>query len=240
MNTKERIKTLYFTGAVSAGIVILLTLTDIIAGSITGGDLTSIPPSAEEKFLQLNENTILGLYNLDLLNLVVSVVMIPAILALCLALRNDNEPGTLLGLVIFITGTTIFISNNAALPMLDLSRKYFAAISPDEQVMIAAAGEALIAKGAHGSPGVFPGFVLITISELVISVVMLRGLIFSRATALFGIIGTTLLILYLVLVTFWPAAKENAVMFAAPGGISSLIWMILFTGRLFRLAGKSR
>lgn len=238
MNTKDKIKTLCFTGAVATTVVILLTLLDIFIGSSTGGDLTAIPLSSADKLIQLQSDKFSGLYNLDLLNLTVSVIFIPAFVTLYLVLRNDNEPFALLALIVFTIGTTVFITNNAALSMLDLSEKFQSAPSPDQKALIAAAGEALLAKGAHGSLGVFPGFVLITFSELLISVVMLKGIIFSRTTALFGIAGTSLLVVYLILVTFVPSAKEKAIMLAAPGGILSMIWMILFTIRLFRLSRR--
>jgi hypothetical protein len=238
MNSKEKIKNLYVTGAFSAFIVILLTILDIIIGSKTGGDLTTIPLTAVDKFSQFQENKVLGLYNLDLLNLTVSFFFIPTFVALYLALKNDNEPFSLLSLIIFAIGTTIFITNNAALSMLDLSQKYQIAETIEQRNIFVAAGEALLSKGAHGSIGVFPGFVLITFSELLISLAMLKGVMFTKATAYFGIFGTTLLLIYLFLVTFVPSSKEYAMLLAAPGGILSLLWMILFTIRLFKLSNK--
>lgn len=238
MNTNEKTKNLFLTGAITAVIVILLTILDIFIGSATGGDLTAIPLTSVDKFMQLQEFKFSGLYNLDLLNLTVSVIFIPVFVSLYLSLRNDNEPLALLSLIIFTIGTTVFITNNAALAMLDLSQKYQSAATPDESTLIAAAGEALLAKGTHGSLGVFPGFVMITVSELLISLVMLKGAVFSKTTAWFGISGTALLIVYLILVTFIPSSQEKAILLAAPGGILSLIWMILFTKRLFKLSAK--
>jgi drug/metabolite transporter superfamily protein YnfA len=236
MNSKEKIKNIYLAGALTSLIVILLTILDIIIGSITGGDLTAIPITSAEKFAQLQEHHMLGLYNLDLMNLIVSIFFIPTFVALYLSIKNDNEPFGLLSLIIFTIGTTVFIINNAALPMLDLSHKYQTAESIEQKNLFAAAGEALLAKGAHGSLGVLPGFILVTLSELLISLAMIKGVMFSKATAFFGILGTTLLLIYIILVTFYPLSKEYATLFAAPGGILSLIWMILFTVRLFKLS----
>ena len=119
--------------------------------------------------------------------------------------------------------------------MLDLSHKF--ASSPDEslKMQIAATGEAMLAKGAHGSLGVFPGFILITISEILISCVMLKTSIFSETTAYTGIAGNSLLFIYILLVTFIPAMKSIAMMIAGPGGILTLTWMILFTVKLYKL-----
>ena len=48
--------------------------------------------------------------------------------------------------------------------MLDLAGKYYAPEYSSCQGMIAAAGEAMLARGAHGSPGAFTGFTLVLVS----------------------------------------------------------------------------
>ncbi len=238
MNTDEKLKNIYMAGAVASVVVICLTLLDVVIGSITGGDLSGVPQLAVDKFAQLQENKLLGLYNLDFLNFIVSLIMIPAFIALYFALREEERYFSMLALIIFSIGTTVFIANNAALPMLDLSNKYNAATTEDQSAFFAAAGEALIAKGTHGTPGVFPGFVLITLSEILVSYIMLKTKVFSKVTAYFGFAGTTLLLVYLVLITFAPATKSFAMIIVAPGGILSIVWMIMYTRNLFLLAKK--
>jgi len=226
----------YSFGAITSSVVIFLTLLDVVIGTALGGDLSMIPQSAVDKFLQLQQNKFLGLYNLDLLNLIVSLFMIPTFIALFFSLKNENPSLVLLSLIIFLIGTTIFIANNSALPFLELSQKYSDTSTENSKILFAAAGEALISKGAHGSYGVFPGFILITLSEFIISFTMLSGKTFNRVTSYFGLSGTTLLFLYLILVTFTPSAKNSAMLLAAPGGLLSLIWMIMYTKTLFKLA----
>jgi hypothetical protein len=60
--------------------------------------------------------------------------------------------------------------------------------------------------------------------------------IFSKATAVLGIAGNLLLLVYFVLVTFVPGAGKSAVALAMPGGLLAMAWMVLFALRLFRLA----
>ena len=50
--------------------------------------------------------------------------------------------------------------------------------------------------------------------RIVMSFGMLKGKIFSKPTAHMGIIGSTLLLVYVVLVTFVPAVKNMAVVIA--------------------------
>ena len=137
--------------------------------------------------------------------------------------------------MLFLVGTTIFIVNNSALQMLDLAGKYAAASTEAQKLSLAAAGEALLAKGSHGSYNAFIGFVLPTCAGLFMSVAMLKGGGFGKLTSWLGIAGGALMILYLVLVTFVPAVKTMATAFAMPGGILLLAWMIMFTVKLFKL-----
>jgi hypothetical protein len=172
------------------------------------------------------------------LNTVNQLISIPVYFALYAAHRKTNKPYALLALIVFLLGTMIFVANNTALPMLDLSRKYSIAIEP-QKTLLAAAGEAMLARGEHGSLGVFFSFLLPTLSAFVISLVMLQGKVFSKANSYVGIIGNALMLVYIVLVTFAPSVKEMAMAFAMPGGLLLVAWMVMLTIRLFRL-GTSR
>lgn len=119
--------------------------------------------------------------------------------------------------------------------MLDLSHKYFGATSDEQRMLIAAAGEAMLTKGAHGSLGVFIGFTLPTFANGLMSCVMLNGNIFNRATSYIGIIGNSLMVIYIILVTFVPTVESLALAFAMPAGLFVMTWMIMFTIKLFKL-----
>jgi hypothetical protein len=162
------------------------------------------------------------------------LISIPAYFALYTAHRRTNKPYVLLAWTIFLLGTTIFVANNAALPMFELSQKY-AVANEVQKSLLAAAGESMLARGAHGSLGVFFSFFLPTLAALAMSIVMLQGKIFSKVNAYLGIIGNALMLVYVVSVTFVPSVKETAVVFAMPGGLLLIAWMVMFTIRLFKL-----
>ncbi len=227
-------KRLFVFGGVAAILSLSAVVADIVIGSSTGGNLSQLPQTAVERFSQFQQNAWLGLYNLDLLNAVNQLISIPVYFALYAALRKTNKPFALFGLIIFLLGTTIFVANNTALPMLELSNKYAAADEP-QKTLLAAAGEAMLARGEHGSLGAFFSFLLPTLSALVFSFVMLQGNVFSKANAYIGILGNALMLVYVVLVTFAPAVKDMAMAFAMPGGLLLLAWMVMITMRLFRL-----
>lgn len=223
-------------GAVSTVIVLCVIVLDMIIGSITGGNIAALPQTAVERFSQFKENILLGLYNLDLLNIINQIILIPSIFALYAAHRDTSKLSAMLSLILFLVGTTIFVTGNTALTMLDLSHKYWGVASGEQRMLIAAAGEAMLVKGSHGSLGVFIGFILPAAANGMMSCVMLNGKVFSRLTSYFGIIGNLLMVIYIIMVTFIPAIEKMATAFAMPAGLLVMVWMIMFTIKLFRLS----
>lgn len=236
--TENNWQTIYRVGAITTIIVLCGIVLDIVVGSITGGNIDALPQTAVERFNQFRESPLLGLYNLDLLNIINQIILIPTIFALYAAHRETNQPSALLSLILFLVGTTIFVAGNTALTMLDLSHKYFATESNEQRMLLSAAGEAMLTKGSHGSLGVFIGFALPTFSNVLMSCVMLNGKVFSRATSYIGIIGNSLMVVYIFMVTFMPAVEKMALVFSMPAGLLVLTWMIMFTIKLLRLGKK--
>ncbi|MEI8201037.1 MAG: DUF4386 family protein [Eubacteriales bacterium] len=228
-------KSIYLLGGVTALIVVFASLLDIVISILLGGDPSTIPQTAVGRFAQFQSNRLLGLYYLDLLNMTTAIIMIPAFFALFAAHRRVNKVYSGLAMIISFIGTAVFISNNSALSMLSLSDKYALAVTDTEKNLLAAAGEAMLARGAHGSPGVFPGFILPIIASLIMSIVMLKGGVFSKITAFPGIAGSVLFIFYFVLVTFIPGTENIGMALAIPGGLLTTVWMILFAIRLLKL-----
>jgi hypothetical protein len=226
---------IYVTGGIATIIALIGIVLDVIVGSTTGGNLSALPQTAVDRFTQFQVTPLLGLYNLDLLNIVNQMFLIPAYFALYAAHRRTNNAFSLLALIIFLVGTTIFITTNTALPMLELSKKYAIATTESQKTLFAAAGEAMLARGTHGSLGVFIGFLLPNIAGLIMSYSMLSAKIFNKATSIIGMVGSALILLYIVLVTFAPSVKDMATAVSMPGGLLLMAWMIMFTIRLFQL-----
>jgi len=234
-NTEKQWKSIYTLGGITTIIVLIGILLDIVIGSASGGNLSVLPQTAMDRFAQFQDNWLLGLYNLDLLNIINQIILIPTYFALYATHRKENNAYALLAIIIFLVGTTIFVTNNTALPMLELSNKYAASTTESQKTLLAAAGEAMLARGAHGSLGVFIGFILPHIAGLIMSFVMLKGKIFNKVTSYIGIAGSTLILIYIILVTLAPGIKNMAMVFAMPGGLLLMAWMIMFTIRLFQL-----
>jgi hypothetical protein len=237
-NSDKQWKPIYKVGAVTTIIVLCGIILDMVVGSVSGGNITVLPQTAIERFNQFRNNWLLGLYNLDLLNTIIQIMFIPSIFALYGAHRKVNNATALLTLILFLFGTTVFVTSNTALTMLDISHKYYGATSDEQRLLFAAAGEAMLAKGVHGSLGVFVGFALIPLANALMSGVMLSGKVFSRLTSYIGLVGNSLMVIYVVLVTFIPEVEKLALAFAMPAGLLVMAWMILFTIKLFKLSKK--
>ena len=230
----DTLKSILMIGVICSITVIILTVMDIVIGTSLGGNLNAIPATAAERFVQLQNQPLLGLYYLDTLNMVTSILMIPVFTALFLMQRKTKTSFLILALMFFAIGTAIFVNNNASLPMLGLS-KQFANALPAQKDLLSAAGESLLIKGAHGSMGAFLGFVLSMMATILMSLSMIQSKIFGKVTGWIGLAGAILLLIYLVLVTFIPSAQSIAMALAAPGGIMSLVWMILYTLKMLRI-----
>jgi hypothetical protein len=207
---------------------------------VPGWETTTIPATIQNWFDQLQANPLLGLRNLDLLNIVISFIQIPMFLALFGVYRKESQAFAILALIVWLMGISLFISNNAALPMFDLSTRYSDISTEFQRAAIEGAGIALLARGAHGSIGSFMGFFLSSIGTLLFGLLMLRGKLFSRFAAWVGIVGITLLIIYTIGNTFVPNRGNEMLIIAMPGGILMIVWNILIAKKLFQLVSDSR
>ncbi|MHB9003568.1 MAG: hypothetical protein ACYC6C_05830, partial [Coriobacteriia bacterium] len=195
----------------------------------------TVPVTSAGWLGQLTETPLLGLRNLDLLNVIISLMALPMYVVLTLAHMRHRPAAAFLGLVFVGLGTAVFTASNAALPMLELSRQWSQA-GAAERVALGAAAQGLLARGAHGSMGAFPGFFLSELGTLAVAVAVLSGALVSGRIAWLGIVGAASLIVYTVLVTFGSVPTPLVVALAAPGGIMMIIWQGIVARRLWQQA----
>lgn len=93
----------------------------------------------------------------------------------------------------------------------------------------------MLAQGEDLTAGTFMGFFFPSVASIVMAMVMLRNRIFSKLTALAGILGFGLLLIFVICVAFVPAIFDVAMIFAMGGGLLSMAWNILVARRLFQL-----
>ena len=226
-------KSLYKVGAAAALIVVLVALIEIIITFFPGGSTS--PETVIDWFTLFQDNWFLGLRNLGLLNIVITVLGIPTFFALYAAHRRVNQVYAALAMIISFIGIAVFLATNRAFPMLELSSQYAAATTDAQRSILAAAGQAMLSVGKSHTPGTFIGFLLSEVAGITISVVMLRSKIFSKVTAYAGMLGFALLLIFEICSSFVPALFDVVMIIAMGGGILSMTWYILIARRLFQL-----
>ncbi len=228
---------LYRLGSVSALLAILVALTDICLTFLPLGAGEPGTMAAIDWFKLFQDNWFFGLRNLGLLpNILTLILLLPVFLALFDVHKHGNQAYAALAVILSLVGTAIYLANNAAFPMLALSAKYAAATTETQRTLIAAAGEAVLARGEDFTPGAFTGFLLTEIAMTVMAFVMLRAGIFSKVTAYTGILGGLFLTVFTIWSTFIPAFYGAAMILAMLGGLVSIAWYIQTARRLFQLS----
>jgi hypothetical protein len=221
----------------AALLAVLVALTDIFLTFLPAGAEQPGTMTAVDWFELFQQNWFFGLRNLGLFpNILTLGLLLPVFLALYGAHRHVNPAYAMLAMILSLVGTAIYLSSNAAFPMLTLSAQYTAATTEVERTLLAAAGEAILAHGEDFTPGAFTGFLFSEMAIVAISLVMLRGGAFSKATAYAGILGGLFLTIFTVWSTFIPVLFEISMLLAMLGGLSSIVWYILTARTLFRLS----
>lgn len=234
-------KWIYKLGAFAALTAMAANLLDIILGFGGTDVVTYGTKSAIEWFAVYQENWFRGVYGLGIFNIVYMVAMLPVYFALLGAHFDRQAIAAASTTMVFVTAISVYISNNAAIPLLVLSNKYTLATTDLQRSILAAAGEAALSRGEDFTAGSFIGIFLGGVAAICISLVMLRGGIFGKVHAWIGIVGFAFLSLFTIIATFIPALYEVAFFFLASiGGILALSWFALTSRRLFQLAASEQ
>ena len=216
---------LYKLGGVSA---LLLVAIIIIQGIVVSSAPQPLEGTALDWFKLFERSTLIGLIDFELLMVVYVILSIPIALALYVLLRQVDPSWTAVYLVLSLIGVICFIAARPAFEMLSLYKSYTAAGTEAEKAMFLSAGQALVAV-FHGTAFQI-SYYLGSLSGLIVSLVMLRTDIFSRATAWLRI-GSAICDFGLLIPTVGIYISLFSVLFL-------LIWDILIARRLFQL-GRS-
>jgi hypothetical protein len=227
---------LYQVGGTAALLVVLVALAEIAITFLPGGNTPS--ETVFDWFALFQTNPFMGLRNLGLLNIAMTLLGIPVMFALYAAHRRANPAGAALAVIVSLIGVAVFLATNRAFPMLDLSRQYAAAATDAQRAVIAAAGQAMLSVGQSHTPGTFLGFFLAEVAGSAISVVMLRAGVFGKATAWAGMLAFTFMLIFEVCASFVTGLSGVAMVFAMIGGLLSMAWYLLMARRFFQL-GRS-
>lgn len=229
----------YRLAAIAMTCVVLLTLTDLVFGTMTAG-FAAVPETAVGRFEEFESSVVMGLYHLDLLNMVINSLTAIGFLGLSLAHLKERPLMTGFAVLLFIAGLLVFISNNTALPMMTIASRYNESTDAVYRAALSGAGEALLARGEHGSPAMFLCMSFMVTAGIIVSWQMLKGSLFKSAAGVIGLISNSSLLIYLILMAFVPGVEGAAMLIVAPGGILAIVWQVLVARKFYLLVNLQR
>jgi hypothetical protein len=221
------------TGGIAAMILIVYSLAMMVQMVVLGGQ----PANAVEAFGLLQNHRLVGLLRLDLPTIAVMPLYYLLFLGLYAALRRTDRANATLSTALAFAGLTLVLATPTALSMIQLSDKYAAATSEAARMQWQAAGEAVMATDIWHGTGAILGGVLLQAGAVLISFVMLRGGVFSRATAYLGIVMHGLDLLHIVSGLFVPV---SGVVLLAIAGPFYPVWFFMVGRRLLQLGAVRR
>jgi hypothetical protein len=223
----------YLVAGITALLVILLIPAEVIISLLPGvEDVTAHTVTPTDWFTLLQNHPFLGLRNLGLLNIVGAFFLVPTMLAIYSLLRRNHPAFAALAAILFFVGVAVYFAGNRGFAVLSLSRQYGSAATDAERSLLAAAGQAMVAEGQSRS-----GLPLIEFACGLMSAIMLGGTVFSKTTAVAGILGN--LLMMVVEFAFTPSHGVGLVV-AAAGGLAMMSWYLLVGGRLIQLSRGKR
>ena len=216
-------KVLYKFGGAAALAMVAIIILQMIA-------FMTVPPpldgTAIDWFAFFQNNKLSGLVGFELLMIIYMILSIPLTLALHHALKQTDGAFMALYVVLSILAVAFFISARPAFEMLLLSDQFAAATTQAQRSILLAAGEATVAA-FHGT-SFHVSYVLGSLSGLIISFVMLKSKIFSKATA-YVRIASSIFDFGLYIPTIGIFISIFSVLFL-------LIWDIMVARRLLQIA----
>jgi hypothetical protein len=225
---------MYKIGGVAALSAVLVGILEIAITFLPGGNTSQ--ETVLDWFMLFQKNPFMGLRDLGLLNIFLNTLAILTYIALYAAHRKSScQPQAALATIISFLGIGVFFATNRAFPMLALSRQYAVATSGAQRAMLEAAGQSMLSVGASHTPGTFLGFFLVEAAGVLISIVMLRGEIFSKVGAYAGIFGFGILLVFEFFSSFVSGLSTVTMLLAIFGGLLNMVWYILIAHRLFQL-----
>ena len=225
---------IYKLGGLAATGAVLVGALEILITFLPGGN--TVQESALDWFLLFEQNWFMGLRDLGLLNIFFNAAAVLISFAIYGAHRGSRgQPYAALILIFSLLGVAVFLATNRAFAMLDLSQQYAAADSSQRE-LLASAAQSLLSAGQSHTPGTFLGFFLSELAGFFFSLLMLKSRVFSKATAVAGMAGFGMLIIFEFFASFATGLNLPAMLLAMIGGLLSMAWDILVARRLFQLS----
>jgi len=170
-------------GAAPAGVVLIVVQVAVYAAWP--------PPATARGHLELlARDPLLGMLSLDLLYLLSNLLAFLVYLGLAVALWRAGRSAVVVALAFGVLGMAAYFASPRPVEMLALARAHEAA-GPDARAALLATAEGMLATWKGTAFDVYYLFNLVTL--LVLAVLMVRTAVFSRATAVWGLVAAALM-----------------------------------------------
>jgi len=225
-NVSSGWSSLYKLGGISSLLLVAIVIIQLIVFTIAPPPLDG---TAIDWFILFQKNPIIGLIHFEFLMIIYVILCIPIALALYNLLRRASPSWTAIYLILSLLGVMCFIAARPAFEMLYLSNGYAAAETELQKATFLAAGEAKVAT-FHGT-AFYINYILGSLTGLIISWVMLKTTLFSKATAYVRIASS--------ICDFGLFVPTIGMFIAIFSMLFLVIWNIMIARRLFQLANAS-
>jgi hypothetical protein len=220
--------TLYRIGAVAAFATVAVTVFQIVAGIIwPPPDFTPTAASAVRILEMSQTDPILTFVKLDGLMLIDYLLLVVVYLAMFAALKRSNPSLMLLGTVLALVAITMYFTVNPAATMLVLAAAYAPSVADASAAGVVPAAQTVLAN--FQGTAFLVHYIVMGIAGMLVSLVMLRGEVFSRPTAVAGLLQGAMM---LVPVTFGMVG----LLFALGSLIPFIVWFVLVGMRLLQMS----
>jgi hypothetical protein len=231
-NTQNQKMFVRRTGVVSAYLAILVGILEISINFLPAGKIS--PASVQDWVRLFQNNWFVGLRDLGLLNIALTILGLLVIFSIYEITREENNSFATLALIVAVMGGTIYIGTNKALPMMEMSRQYMQASTEAQRTSLMAAGQTFLLEGTAHTPGTFIGLALNELAFVLTSFAILSSKKFGRGTAIAGMIGFGALLINEIIQVALPTISALGLLIAMIGGIISMIWYFSIARALSR------
>ena len=220
----------YLGGWISIIFMIYSILTMIIVFMIGGP-----PASIKECFTMISEDRLEGLLRLDILTIFVMPLYYLLFYCLYKVLKPLEHDLVTISTILIFAGVTLFLAAPSTFSYLYLSDGYQNASSEMSRLTFLSAGEAIFSTDIWRGAGPQLGGILVQSGALIISILMLRSNLFTKTTALTGIIMHGFDLAHIITGFFFIETGNILMMIAGP---LYPIWFLLIGLGFFKLRKK--
>lgn len=231
--TDKPSRLLYKAGGWTSVLFLVYSFASILIMILLDG---GYPDSAIECFEMINENRLIALLRLDIISIIVVPFYYLLFYSIYQSLKTDYKLIAKIALFCTLAGVTIFIAGLNITSILILSDKYHMTTSPEMKQQLLAACEGMLASDMWINTGAILRGILIESGAIIFSILMLKTLVFNKATGLVGLITHGFDLLSIIIGIFYTPIKDLFIMVAGP---LYIVWFVMIGIRLFRL-GKTK